>query len=102
MGFDESVYGFCKKVPRGRVTTYGEIARAMGKPGSARAVGQALKRNPYAPRVPCHRVVKSDGGIGGYEGAGAEGMEKKVGMLRREGIPFEKDRIRIRDCLYRF
>ena len=67
-GFSEKVWELTKRIPKGKVTTYGEIARALGRPGPARAVGQALKRNPHAPAVPCHRVVKSDGGLGGYGG----------------------------------
>ncbi len=56
--FQQSVYDICLRVPRGKVTTYGEIARVLGC-GSSRAVGQALRCNPFAPRVPCHRVIAS-------------------------------------------
>lgn len=86
MGFDEKVYQFCSRIPRGRVSTYGEIARAIGKPGSARAVGQALKRNPHAPKVPCHRVVKSDSLVGNYN----KGIDEKIRLLRLEGIHISK------------
>ncbi|MBU0760189.1 MAG: MGMT family protein [Nanoarchaeota archaeon] len=67
--FSEKCYSVLKKVPRGKVTTYGEIARA---------VGNAMKRNPYAPEVPCHRVVRSDGKVGGF----ALGTSEKIKMLR--------------------
>ena len=66
--FQEKVYKLCKKVPKGKVSTYGEIAKALGKKGlMSRAVGNALNKNPYAPIVPCHRIVKSNGEIGGFE-----------------------------------
>lgn len=99
--FSERVYGFCSRVPRGRVTTYGEIARAIGKPGSSRAVGQVLKRNPNAPRVPCHRVVKSDGSLGGYGGAGRKKTENKRKMLAREGIEITKGKVNLKH-LFKF
>ena len=100
--FSGKVYGFCSRVPKGKVTTYGEIARAVGKPGSSRAVGQALKRNPYAPRVPCHRVVKSDGSLGGYGGAGRKKTEKKRKMLAKEGIGIAKGKVNLEKHLHQF
>jgi methylated-DNA-[protein]-cysteine S-methyltransferase len=72
------------KIPRGKTITYGELARQIGKPGSARAVGSALSKNPFAPVVPCHRVVAKNG-IGGYSGKG--GIEAKKRLLRRENAP---------------
>ncbi len=80
--FCQAVYRAASLVPAGRVTSYGAIARFLGKPGSARAVGNALHINPFAPKVPCHRVVKSDGSIGGF----ADGAKKKIAILRREGV----------------
>ncbi|MBS3087132.1 MGMT family protein [Candidatus Pacearchaeota archaeon] len=79
--FSERCYDLLRKVPRGRVTTYGEIALALGS-GGARAVGQAMNKNPYAPQVPCHRVVLGDGKIGGF----ASGVKRKIEMLRNEGV----------------
>ena len=79
--FDERCYYLLRLVPSGRVTTYGEIARALGSKGF-RAVGGAMNRNPYAPEVPCHRVVCGDGKIGGF----ASGVVKKVGMLKEEEV----------------
>ena len=67
----------------GQTRTYGWVARKLGRPGAARAVGQALKANPFAPTVPCHRVVRSDGSLGGYNGTG--GTARKRRMLEREG-----------------
>jgi len=88
-GFDERVWALCRLVPRGRVTTYGAIAEALGRPGAARAVGGAMNRNPYAPEVPCHRVVGSGGRLTGYAG----GLGKKRAMLEAEGVGFEGDRV---------
>ena len=80
--FHRQVWLACARIPRGETRTYGEIARAVGSPRSARAVGQALARNPFAPDVPCHRVVRSDGGLGGYSGPG--GVRAKRKILERE------------------
>ncbi|MBN1823994.1 MAG: MGMT family protein [Endomicrobiales bacterium] len=72
----------CLKIPKGSTATYGQIARRVGKPGAARAVGQALKKNPFAPFVPCHRVVSSDGSLGGYSAKG--GIKRKKQLLKKE------------------
>ncbi len=89
--FEERVYDAVRMVPRGRVTTYKRLGLAIGC-GSSRAVGQALRRNPYAPDVPCHRVVGSDLRIGGFGGqhAGAE-VERKRVLLEAEGVVFGED-----------
>jgi len=90
MGFSERVYRIARKIPAGRVTTYGEIAGALGmKLIASRAVGNALHRNPYSPKVPCHRVVKSDGSIGGF----AKGKKLKVKMLKSENVFVKKGKI---------
>jgi methylated-DNA-[protein]-cysteine S-methyltransferase len=88
--FQERVYRELRKVPRGRVITYKSLADAVGC-GSPRAVGQALRVNPYAPDVPCHRVIASDLTIGGFMGAksGTE-IEKKRKLLESEGICFSE------------
>ncbi|MBO3841615.1 MAG: MGMT family protein [Candidatus Brockarchaeota archaeon] len=85
------VYELLKQVPKGRVTTYGALARAVGHSGSARAIGALMRSNPYAPTVPCHRVVYSDGRLGGY--GGMKGMGKKARMLAKEGVKVKKGRI---------
>lgn len=84
--FEARVYGALRRIPCGQVTTYGRLAAALGC-GSARAVGQALRRNPFAPEVPCHRVVGSDGRVGGYFGevAGAR-VTEKMERLESEGV----------------
>jgi methylated-DNA-[protein]-cysteine S-methyltransferase len=79
--FNERCYEVLRKVPFGRVTTYGDIARALGC-GAFRAVGGAMNKNPYAPEVACHRVVGANGKIGGFAG----GVSRKVDMLKSEGV----------------
>ena len=64
--FNKKVWLALKLIPRGRVTTYKELAKYLGKPKAARSVGNACGKNPDAPRAPCHRVVRSDGRLGGY------------------------------------
>ena len=86
--FNESIYSALKRVPKGRVTTYKILAEAIGTK-AYRAVGQAMRRNPYAPKVPCHRCVSSDGSIGGFMGSknsNSKEVRKKIRMLRKEGI----------------
>lgn len=87
--FQEKVWRLIEKIPPGRVSTYQEVARALGMPGASRAVGGALHRNPRAPVVPCHRIVKSDGRLGGYAG----GLDKKTYLLEKEGIKVQDERI---------
>ncbi len=91
ISFADKVYALCKKVPKGRVTTYKAIGNALGGYGQVyRAVGVALNRNPHAPVVPCHRVVLSTGFVGGF----AHGTNKKIAMLRAEGIRIENGKIK--------
>ncbi len=106
--FSEKVWAACAKIPRGKVSTYSSIAKAIGRPRACRAVGNALNKNPFLPGfgtrlaksaghgrflrslraktrlppVPCHRVVKSDGSVGGF----ARGSKKKVALLKAEGV----------------
>jgi O-6-methylguanine DNA methyltransferase len=91
--FEMSVYEVVGRIPRGRVSTYGEVARRAGR-GTARSVGSALARNPFAPEVPCHRVVRGDGSLGGFNGATeGEELERKTRMLREEGVEVTGGRI---------
>jgi len=84
--FQERVYAKLRQVPRGKVTTYGDLAKAVGI-GSAQAIGQAMRHNPYAPAVPCHRVVASDGTIGGFGGARrGKKIREKILLLTKEGV----------------
>lgn len=99
--FEQKVWAALKKIPRGRVTTYGEIAKFLGRPGAARAVGSACGKNPDAPRAPCHRVVRSDGGLGGYSGAG--GLKKKIELLKKENVRAVKRRVKdFKEKIYHF
>ena len=81
--FQQSVLRKVQEVPRGECLTYGELAQQIGRPGAARAVGQALGRNPIPILIPCHRVLASDGSLGGYSGRG--GVQTKEALLRLEG-----------------
>lgn len=80
--FQIAVWKELLKIPAGSTKTYKEIAVAIGKPNSSRAVANACAQNPYAPQVPCHRVVRSDGSLGGYSADG--GMERKRELLDME------------------
>ena len=82
--FEEAVYSVVRTIPRGETRSYKWVAQQIGRPGAVRAVGGALNRNPYAPEVPCHRVIQSNGKIGGF----AYGCEKKLQMLAAEGVVF--------------
>lgn len=106
--FQLAVWKACAKIPKGKVATYSEIARAIGKPRAVRAVGNALStlrknvdkycrenhgnalnKNPHAPKVPCHRVIRSDGSVGGF----AHGTKKKIEMLMRERVKIKNGKI---------
>ena len=84
--FHRRVYEITRAIPPGEVLTYGEVALRLGDPGAARAVGQALGKNPFAPVVPCHRVLASGGRAGGFSAEG--GTETKLRMLEIEKARF--------------
>ncbi|GAX83630.1 hypothetical protein CEUSTIGMA_g11054.t1 [Chlamydomonas eustigma] len=87
--FEKRLYEVCKKIPKGKVSTYGTLANVLKS--SARAVGQGMRRNPFAPEVPCHRVVASNLEIGGFSGSwGTENSNvcRKKAMLEAEGVIF--------------
>jgi len=91
--FDEKVWKLMEKIPEGRVTTYGLVAKKLNTK-AYRAVGNACRRNPYAPRVPCHRVVRSDGTVGGFGGkTSGKNVKKKIQMLRKEHVEIINGRI---------
>ena len=85
---DQDVYVLLSKIPSGKVSTYGDIARALGHPKAARVIGRIIANNPNPISIPCHRVVKSNGEIGGF----AYGEQMKREILEKEGIKFQ-DRI---------
>jgi len=90
--FTLRVLELVKKIPKGRVSTYKELGKALGRRGQVyRAVGRALKENPCPVKIPCHRVVCSDGSIGGYSGKG--GIRKKIKLLEKEGIKIKNGKI---------
>ena len=82
--FQIKVWKYLKTIPKGKVKTYKQVALGIRSPKSARAVANACARNPYAPKIPCHRVIRSDGAIGGYSGRG--GIKKKLRLLRSEKV----------------
>lgn len=91
--FNERVWNLMKKIPRGRVTTYKQLAKAMNTK-AYRAVGNACRRNPYAPKVPCHRVVKTNGLIGGFSGKmSGKNIKKKIALLKKEDVRVHNGRI---------
>ncbi len=97
--FRDKVYKIAKSIPKGKVATYGQLARLAGKPKAARAVGGFMRTNPYAPVVPCHRVVAADGSLTGYSGDG--GVKRKKEMLLAEGAEFKGERVDLEKSLWK-
>ena len=87
--FQKKVYEIVKRIPRGRVFTYKKIAKLAGSPRAWRAVGNILNKNPNLKLIPCHRVIKSNGRIGGYN----KGTKKKIALLKKEGIIIKNGKI---------
>ncbi len=94
--FNERCYAVLRKVPKGKVTTYKAIAKKLNS-NAYRAVGNAMNKNPHAPKVACHRVIKSDGSVGGF----ASGTKNKIKMLKAEGIEIKKGKIDLKKYLYK-
>ena len=84
--FQIKVWKYLKTIPKGQIRTYLDIAKAIKKPKAVRAVANAVGKNPYPPKIPCHRVIRSDGSLGGYSGPG--GIKTKKKLLKIEGISF--------------
>jgi methylated-DNA-[protein]-cysteine S-methyltransferase len=82
--FQKKVWGALLKIPKGKTVTYKELATRIGKPMAIRAVANAVGANPMAPLIPCHRVIRSDGTLGGYSGGG--GIKTKKALLAKEGV----------------
>ena len=82
--FQLKVWKYLKTIPKGKVKTYKQVAISIKRPNSARAVANACAKNPYAPKIPCHRVIRSDGALGGYSGKG--GVKQKLKLLRSEKV----------------
>ena len=82
--FQLKVWNYLKTIPKSKVKSYLEVAKAIGKPLAVRAVANAIGKNPYPPEIPCHRVIRSDGSLGGYSGKG--GIQQKRRLLRSEKV----------------
>ena len=96
---NKKIYKKLIQVPPGKITTYGELSRAIGFKNGQRVIGQIMKKNPFPVIIPCHRVVRSDGKIGGY----AFGMDIKKSMLSKEGICIKKNKIEsLENFIFRF
>jgi len=85
--FTQKVYALARRIPKGNVATYGQLAALAGNPRAARAVGMAMRTNPDIPKTPCHRVVASDGSLTGY--SAGHGISTKRKMLMDEGVSFK-------------
>ena len=84
--FQLKVWSYLKKIPKGKLKTYAQVAKAIRKPKAVRAVANAIGKNPYPPKIPCHRVIRSDGKLGGYSAKG--GIKTKKKLLKNEGFSF--------------
>ena len=84
--FQLKVWSYLKKIPTGKLKTYTQVAKAIGKPKAVRAVANAIGKNPFPPKIPCHRVIRSDGKLGGYSAKG--GIKTKKKLLKNEGFSF--------------
>ena len=82
--FQLKVWKYLRTIPKGKVKTYKQVAIAINRPKSARAVANACGKNPYSPKIPCHRVIRSNGSLGGYSGKG--GIKSKKKLLKSEGF----------------
>lgn len=96
--FSDKVYEIAKRIPKGKVITYGQLAKLAGSHKAARAVGMAMKKNPDMTRIPCHRVVGREGNLTGYSGDG--GISSKKEMLLGEGVFFKKDKVDLTRSLW--
>ena len=96
--FQLKVWNYLRKIPKGKVKTYLEVSKAIGKPRAFRAVANAIGKNPYPPQIPCHRVIRSDGSLGGYSGKG--GIKKKRRLLEIEKVYFIKIFSDLNNCLF--
>lgn len=99
MSLDKKTYKKLLEVPKGKITTYGELAKVIGLQNGQRVIGNIMNKNPYPSIIPCHRVVKSDGKVGGY----AYGQKVKINMLLKEGLEIENGKIvDFKKKVYRF
>ena len=92
LSFTEKVHALTRQIKKGQVMTYQRLATALGRPRAARAVGNALNKSPGMPKVPCHRVIRSDGAVGGF----ASGTKAKIKLLLREGVEIKRGRVNLK------
>lgn len=98
MLFKDRVYSLTKQIPKGKVATYGQLAALAGQPRAARAVGSLMRHNPFAPVVPCHRVVAVDGSLNGYFGRSK--LNQKKALLLKEGVQFSGEKVDLEKSLW--
>jgi len=96
--FEDKVLKYCQKIPKGKVTTYKVLAEAIGSPEAMRAVGNAIKKNKTPVITPCHRVIKSNGSIGGY----VRGQARKIELLKKEGVKIKNYKVDLSKYLNKF
>ena len=84
--FQLKVWNYLKKIPKGKVKSYIEVAKGIGKPKAFRAVANAVGKNPYPPLIPCHRVIRSDGSLGGYSGKGGINEKRRLLFLEKANL----------------
>lgn len=97
----KSCYSLLKKVPKGRVTTYKELAHALNTI-AYRAIGQILKKNPSKKTIPCYKVIKNNGEIGGYCGSSSKNIKKKIALLKKDNISIKNNEIDLDNYIYKF
>jgi methylated-DNA-[protein]-cysteine S-methyltransferase len=106
--YQQAILRILAEVPKGKVTTYGDLAKELSRrdpkwaPGASRAVGTTMRNNPCGPQIPCHRVIKSDGSIGNFRGGAKGAVDEKVGMLRDEGVTVVDGKIDLNKFRYIF
>ena len=86
--FQIKVWSYLRSIKKGEIRTYSEVSKAIGRPRAVRAVANAIAKNPYPVLIPCHRVIRSNGSLGGYSGKG--GLKMKLRLLKKEGISLKK------------
>ena len=106
--YQQAILRLLAEVPKGKVTTYGDLARELSKrsanwsPFASRAVGTTMRNNPCGPQIPCHRVIKSDGNVGNFRGGAKGAVEEKIAMLRDEGVTVLRGKIDLKKFRYKF
>ena len=95
--FSKNVIMALRKIPKGKVTTYSELARFAGSPKACRAIGNIMNRNKEPEKYPCYKVVRADGRVGGY----AKGQEKKISLLRADGIEITDGKIDLKKHMHK-